>query len=212
MIVPLESTDGSYHEEILDALPVLVLVVDDDVRVRYANAAAREALGDEAAEARGRRGGELLHCVHSFNDVGGCGRAEACRACVVRNSVAEAFQGIRSVRVQCHLTLVGPGDAKQDVHMLVTAARFPASPRDTVMLTLEDVSEVVALRGILPICSYCKRIRTEGSYWESVEKYVESHSDAQFTHSICETCLEANFPEVAEEMKLGRPRQAASSG
>ncbi len=194
------SAGGSVHEEILDALPVLVLVVDDDVRIRYANAAARGVLGSEAPRALHRRGGEVLHCIHSYNDAGGCGRAEACRTCVIRNSVGEAFEGRRTVRAQCQLTAVGPGDDRSDVHMLVTAAPFSARPGNGVMLTLEDVSEVVALRGIVPICSYCKKVRTGVDYWESVERFVETHSDAQFSHGICEACLESHFPQVAAGM------------
>jgi DNA-binding response OmpR family regulator len=44
------------------------------------------------------------------------------------------------------------------------------------------------LEGLLPICSYCKRIRTEASEWVQVEQYVERRSDASFTHGVCPDC------------------------
>jgi hypothetical protein len=50
--------------------------------------------------------------------------------------------------------------------------------------------EVKALRGLLPICSYCKKVRNDGNYWEQIETYVSQHSEAQFSHSICPDCRE----------------------
>ena len=46
------------------------------------------------------------------------------------------------------------------------------------------------LEGLLPICSYCKRIRSDQNYWEQVDSYIAHHSDAQFTHGICPSCYE----------------------
>lgn len=51
-------------------------------------------------------------------------------------------------------------------------------------------SEIDKLRGFLPICSYCKRIRNDRQYWEQIEAYVSRHSRAMFTHSICPDCFE----------------------
>jgi len=50
------------------------------------------------------------------------------------------------------------------------------------------LSSVKQLRGLLPICSYCKRIRGDDSYWQQVEGYIAKHSGAQFSHGICPTC------------------------
>lgn len=54
---------------------------------------------------------------------------------------------------------------------------------------LEDaLGRVRQLQGLLPICSYCKKIRNDKNYWQQVETYVEEHSKAQFTHGICPDC------------------------
>ena len=50
------------------------------------------------------------------------------------------------------------------------------------------LSSVKQLRGLLPICSYCKRIRGDDQYWQQVEGYIAQHSDAQFSHGICPSC------------------------
>ena len=58
------------------------------------------------------------------------------------------------------------------------------------------LSNVKQLRGLLPICSYCKRIRGDDQYWQQVEGYVAQHSDAQFSHGICPEC----FVKVSAEI------------
>jgi len=56
--------------------------------------------------------------------------------------------------------------------------------------------EVRLLRGILPICSFCKRIRTEDGRWVRVETYVSQRTDARFSHSLCPDCVHEHYPEV----------------
>jgi len=56
------------------------------------------------------------------------------------------------------------------------------------------LAEVRRLSGLLPICAYCKRIREGTDYWQAVEQYVASRSDAQFSHAICPDC----FKKVVE--------------
>ncbi|MBI1914810.1 MAG: response regulator transcription factor [Planctomycetes bacterium] len=54
----------------------------------------------------------------------------------------------------------------------------------------EALQKVKQLQGLLPICSYCKRIRDDQNYWQQVEGYIGAHSEARFSHSICPTCYE----------------------
>ena len=54
----------------------------------------------------------------------------------------------------------------------------------------EALVSVKQLGGLLPICSYCKKIRDDQNYWQQVESYVGKHSDAKFSHSICPQCYE----------------------
>ena len=58
------------------------------------------------------------------------------------------------------------------------------------------LSNVKQLRGLLPICSYCKRIRGDDQYWQQVEGYIAEHSDAQFSHGICPSCFETISAEL----------------
>ena len=58
--------------------------------------------------------------------------------------------------------------------------------------------------GLLPICSYCKRIRGDDQYWQQVEGYIAEHSDAQFSHGICPTCYVAVSAELDEMIRRQR--------
>jgi sigma-B regulation protein RsbU (phosphoserine phosphatase) len=55
--------------------------------------------------------------------------------------------------------------------------------------TLALIANIKRLTGLLPICSYCKRIRSDKDYWEQVESYITDHTDALFTHGICPSCM-----------------------
>jgi DNA-binding response OmpR family regulator len=50
------------------------------------------------------------------------------------------------------------------------------------------LTHIKRLQGLLPICSYCKKIRNDQNYWQEIEHYVTEHSDADFSHSVCPAC------------------------
>ena len=68
---------------------------------------------------------------------------------------------------------------------------------DRVSELQSALSKVKQLTGLLPICSYCKRIRSDQNYWEQVESYFSQHSDATFTHGICPQCFKAVAAQFA---------------
>ncbi len=61
------------------------------------------------------------------------------------------------------------------------------------------LANVKTLQGLLPICSSCKRIRDDEGYWHQVESYVRAHSEADFSHGLCPTCVERYFPEYCKD-------------
>lgn len=65
----------------------------------------------------------------------------------------------------------------------------------------EALGQVRVLQGILPICSYCKHVRDDRDYWQSVECYISEHSDAKFSHGICPTCYETVVKPQLEEVR-----------
>lgn len=63
---------------------------------------------------------------------------------------------------------------------------------------LKSMAEVKALRGILPICCFCKRIKTSEGEWEEVGYYIHRHSEALVSHGFCPSCLRKHYPDIAE--------------
>jgi DNA-binding response OmpR family regulator len=57
------------------------------------------------------------------------------------------------------------------------------------------MDHIRSLQGILPICMHCHKIRTDNDAWDRMEKYIEDHSEAQFSHSICPQCMEKHHPD-----------------
>lgn len=60
------------------------------------------------------------------------------------------------------------------------------------------LSEVRQLQGLLPMCSYCKKVRNEANYWQQVEAYITSTSGVELTHSVCPSCMERVMREMEE--------------
>jgi CheY-like chemotaxis protein len=71
----------------------------------------------------------------------------------------------------------------------------------------EALGQVRVLQGILPICSYCKHVRDDKDYWQSVECYISDHSETKFSHGICPKCYETVIKPQLEA--LSWPQQAA---
>ena len=65
----------------------------------------------------------------------------------------------------------------------------------------QALSQVKQLQGMLPICSYCKRIRNDQNYWQRVEGYISDHADVEFSHGICPDCHSRVMDELAEIRK-----------
>ncbi len=62
------------------------------------------------------------------------------------------------------------------------------------------MAEIKTLRGILPICANCKKIRDDRGYWEQVELYVSNHTEAKFSHAICPECMKKLYPEFCKDV------------
>jgi len=74
--------------------------------------------------------------------------------------------------------------------------------RHTVAGLKKALAEVKTLRGLIPICSSCKNVKDEEGSWQQVEAYVREHSDAEFTHGLCEGCY-ADLMAEADDIEEG---------
>lgn len=63
----------------------------------------------------------------------------------------------------------------------------------------QAIDQIKTLRGIVPICANCKKIRDDQGYWKQVEVYVRDHTEAEFSHSICPECKKELYPQLGRE-------------
>ena len=71
--------------------------------------------------------------------------------------------------------------------------------RDKLIVELQEaIEKIKTLTGLLPICSYCKKIRGSKGNWQQMEVYISNHSEADFSHSICPECLQKHYPEFSD--------------
>jgi CheY-like chemotaxis protein len=85
-------------------------------------------------------------------------------------------------RVHTHVSLKRARDLE---HKLIAALR-------------ESLAHVKELKGLIPICANCKKVRNDEGFWQQVESYISVRSDATFSHGICPDCIEVLYPEVAQ--------------
>ena len=60
--------------------------------------------------------------------------------------------------------------------------------------------DIRVLKGLIPICSVCHKIRDDQGYWQALEEYITAHTGARMSHGICETCLEEAYPDIYQSM------------
>ena len=178
---------------ILDAMPLPVFVMDCDYRIVDHNTSAAQFLKTNPPLVLRQLGGQVLQCLHATCTAGGCGTTEFCKSCVVRDSVCEALRGQRVTRRQAKMELLEGGQIRP-VELLVTATPFAYDGRQLALLILEDISELMALRGLLPICAKCKKIRDVHAYWHRLEEYLGTYLHVELTHGLCPECAKELFP------------------
>ena len=131
-------------KEILDAIPSIIFVVDEDLRILEYNTAAGRLLGLEREEILLRYSGEMLHCLHALDAQGVCGQREFCKTCVIREAVQEAFAGTSTVRRRAKMELLDQ-EKINDFHALITATPFTYGGMKAVLLVVEDLNELAKL-------------------------------------------------------------------
>ncbi|HET6515105.1 MAG TPA: PAS domain-containing protein [Thermodesulfovibrionales bacterium] len=73
----------------------------------------------------------------------------------------------------------------------ITTLKLMEEERERLIAELQEaLANIKTLKGLIPICAWCKKVRDDKGYWDEIETYVRRHSEADFTHGICATCLE----------------------
>ena len=79
----------------------------------------------------------------------------------------------------------------------ITEHKKTSEERERLILKLQSaLEEIKTLRGIIPICSFCKKIRDDSGFWKQVEVYIKEHSEADFSHSLCPECVQEHYSDI----------------
>jgi len=84
----------------------------------------------------------------------------------------------------------------------VTERKRLEAEREKLIADLREALEKIkTLKGLIPVCAWCKKVRDDKGYWEELEHYIREHTDADFTHGICPDCLKEYDPETYRAYK-----------
>jgi PAS domain S-box-containing protein len=180
--------------ELVEAMQEAVVTVGLDFRVVTWSPGAEQVFGWRSHEAVGRPIYSLVR-----PDVGPEEYEAMLRRVLAEGRYSETNGRTRKDgrRVAVETTFVALRDAAQEpvgilgVSRDVTALQATlAENAELVQGLREALNSVKTLSGLLPICMYCKKIRDDQGYWERIEEYLSTHTDAAFTHGMCPDCYE----------------------
>jgi len=121
------------------------------------------------------------------------------------HEIFRCVKGETTVWVECRTTPTPMSDGSilwDGFFLDITERKQAEEERERLISELKDaLSEVKTLKGFIPICASCKKIRDDEGYWQQIERYIQSNSEAEFSHSICPDCAKTLYPELYEKNK-----------
>lgn len=178
--------DSKFAAFVIKKMPLAVLLVDNEIRVQVINEAAQAFFRTSGEAAYLQSCGDVFKCINAHR-VEGCGGCPACLKCTLWNSVLEALEGGNVSRNKGNFDVIREGEVKRLPLLLTTAPMLYETNRIVIVL-IEDISLITHLQGLIPICSVCHRVRDHREEWISLEKYIITYSEAEFTHDYCPVC------------------------
>ena len=181
--------------EVFDALPSMVFVVDQDVRIQEYNAAAAELISSRRETILQRSAGEVLNCIKYIKTLKGCGGTPKCSNCIIKKSVNQALQGKRAVRQRTHLKIIRD-DQLVEIYALVTVSPFSFRGSLHGLLVIEDISEIAELYNMIFICPVCGKMQDDEKTWMRVEAYFKNNWNVDCSHGYCPDCFKKELKKI----------------
>ncbi len=171
--------------------PIMTIVVDREGRVVKSNAARRAAgrlpnIGDIMYRDYASR-----HAVDMYGELMEC----------MRTNRPKQFPQTPYVDQFLSITISpfpqGAIITTQDITEQVKTEAERTKLIDELRRALDEVEK---LRGLLPICASCKKVRDDGGYWNTIESYISSRSNVDFSHTLCPDCMRNLYPEFCDKL------------
>ncbi|MDG4474693.1 PAS domain-containing protein [Thiovibrio frasassiensis] len=197
---PLQAMVSSQAEVILASLGEPCTIIDRNFSILYENETAKQLWGSNF----GRNCYTIYHGRQS--------RCESCHAEEVFND-GEIHKNEKVARIdgsERHLEITsaplkddtGQVTAVVNITHDVTIRKMTEKGKEHLIRELQSsLTKTKRLNGLLPICSYCKKIKDKSGSWQQLESYLRSHAEVEFSHGICEECGEQHHPQVFPKKK-----------
>lgn len=186
--------DNKLFKVLFDVIPALTMIINHEGRVISINDALQNFLRIPRETVSFRKAGDVLGCITARVVPGECGLMSACENCVLRKTGMQAVNNQTVSRARGKLEIDSGGERKT-IHFLASSAPLKYAGNDLAVVLVEDISDVIYLKGLISICSGCGKVRDDDGYWSRLETYIENSSDARFSHDVCPECLRRLYPE-----------------
>jgi DNA-binding response OmpR family regulator len=117
----------------------------------------------------------------------------------VRDEKRDVSEGLSAGADDYIVKPFDPGELLGRLRAGERIVRLEASLRTRNEALEDSLRTIRTLKGLLPICMYCKKIRDDQNYWQQIEAYISEHTGTDFTHGVCPECLKEHLTESGEE-------------
>ncbi len=187
---------------ILDGSLDSIRLVDKEMRIIWANKIIESQLGKDRKKIIGN------YCYKAYT-----GRNKPCPNCPTEKSLKSGktefsiicekdVKGIKGISYWHDYSVPIKNKAAEITNFIQVSRNITELKKVEIELLEEKkkleiaLSKVKKLSGLLPICSHCKKIRNDKGYWIQIESYIHKHSEAEFSHGICQDCLKKHYPDI----------------
>lgn len=186
-------------ESVLCAIGDGVRIIGTDFRILYENEPHKKLLGDHTGEfcyrAYQRRDRVCARCpiAKVFND----GRIHKMERTVPTD------KGTKHLEITASPLKDSRGKVKAGIEVVrdITGRKLLEAEREELIGELrEALAKIKTLKGLIPVCAWCRKVRDDKGYWDELENYIRENSEASFTHGICPGCLKETSPDIYDEL------------
>lgn len=200
---------SAFVQSVIDCIAEPISIIGADRRVRLVNRAARQLLGP-AEEAASMLCYQCLHRREEPCDLEGAEcpmlrvRETGRPVTVVHKHYLPGGEG-RFIEIMASPFCERDGAFQGIIETCrdVTERKALEEERERLIAELREALEKIkTLRGLIPVCAWCRKVRDDRGFWEDIENYIRKHSDADFTHGICPECVRKIEEGEIEEEEL----------
>ncbi len=182
----------------------MIFIVNQDDIVEYVNTSGAGLFHQRPDQIMGKKRSSLFSSENSLDQ-------ERALQSVLTSGIAsygEGYVELSGQRIWLGTWLVPMRDEENHITSVmgvsrdITNQKWLEEDKQKLLTRLQDaLAQVKTLSGLLPICSVCKRIRDDNGYWQQVEGYIQTHSEATFTHGVCPECFPKLYPDYDQSSK-----------